>query len=784
MINLREFFEIDPSRKDLAWANKIVRELRLTMEPLVDAARVEENMQYLLAQQDMGPVKKMFKNPDNSNVNFGQLAVMEKVRNVITEELESEDLYVEVKAQDPTAINQKDQDRKLLKNRKVIEGVVSELNQMIGLPPYSLKDESKSPFNGNVDEFDNMGLDDKSDEDVDFFFKFFHRLNHEVMAQEPINFFIKYNEVSELIPSWVNDMLAKYAIGCRVFVNDETGAIEWKYVAPETIKAIMGRRRDLKDAPALCIEQRVSVGEIVGLIGNEFNFEEDMQALLNAVNYANAREYTGVMTDEGAMYWGDDENVCTYNDFLKFYVDIGYIEWKSTDGSAIKYTDKNYHGNTSIMKVPVGGTPDPSSAYKRKVNAHQYTYKAFYLILSSTTQRLYKYGKLCFQLREGADDEYSSFSIIAYKREGRCPVEVAKPYIDMIEKNFKKFEWMVAKAKPPGRNYNYESLVKIAENMFPDANTSVGVLNVLEMFYDGVNEIYTLPEINGQPVGGGANVNQDIAHGLSKTVLEFKAIVDWAFSQIYEQLGIAPLRSAYTPEERDGYNLQIQALNGSKTATGYMRRTIYKVIFNSSKRTLLFTQDIIAFKDRSTIPYKFLMQGLGEQVMTALEGLGNIPFHRYGLFVEGFNMKMEKAQQKADIMLAFQNQQITYEQKMLLDSIVSPKMAAKVLSYMTKLAERRKMESDAAMSRGRMAEKQNELGLQMQRDKQAGLLDIQKEDVKGKYLVEVARIQQETELKKQDMKIQSDHQKIDNKADANIREKEQTMQMENEQAIS
>jgi hypothetical protein len=170
--------------------------------------------------------------------------------------------------------------------------------------------------------------------------------------------------------------------------------------------------------------------------------------------------------------------------------------------------------------------------------------------------------------------------------------------------------------------------------------------------------------------------------------------------------------------------------------------------------------------------------------MTALEGLGNIPFHRYGLFVEGFNMKMEKAQQKADIMLAFQNQQITYEQKMLLDSIVSPKMAAKVLSYMTKLAERRKMESDAAMSRGRMAEKQNELGLQMQRDKQAGLLDIQKEDVKGKYLVEVARIQQETELKKQDMKIQSDHQKIDNKADANIREKEQTMQMENEQAIS
>src|ERR1044072_1750760 len=121
MINVREFFEVDPKKKNIEWANKIVRELRLNMEYLVDPERANENMQYLLGKQDMTQVKKMFKDWTKAGISFRQLALMEKVRNVMIEEMENEDLYVELKAQDPTAVDQREGDRKLLKNRKMIE---------------------------------------------------------------------------------------------------------------------------------------------------------------------------------------------------------------------------------------------------------------------------------------------------------------------------------------------------------------------------------------------------------------------------------------------------------------------------------------------------------------------------------------------------------------------------------------------------------------------------------------------------------------------------------------
>jgi hypothetical protein len=775
---LPEWYFTDPAKKDKAWANTIITYLRQYMQYVVPLTQAEDGMKWLLGDYDMKFAQDMFLDPAKSGVRFIPMAVLEKIRNVLISEIEDNGIHIELNAIDPTANDQKKRDRELLANKKNIEALLSSLNASIGNPPYSLKNDKNEDgdkmFNGDVDSFDSMGLNSSSDEDLEYFFKAHYRLLVEILGEDAINYLMQFNEVHENLALWVDDVMSKKAIACRQYINQINGAPTAKYVAPETVQAIIGRRRDFKDSPAIGYTQVVTVQEFLQMVGDEFDYEKDLQDLWMATTFTNRQEYTGVYLNSAFCCGTSGQNCCSFTDFMQFKVQIGYTEWKSNDTRTYVGTNKNKHGNPNIARRQSGyNKPQSNYGYKIINNIDEITYKSVYLVMSASSQKLYQFGKLAYQLRGdmgGMEDEYSNFSISVYKEIGKTVTELTKDYIIIIVKAFKKLENSINRAQPPGMLYNFESLVKIAKNFFPDKNRQTTVQDVINMFEQSANKIYTIPEINGQPVGGGTQVNIPIDNGLSKSVIEFKNTVDWAFQMIYDQLGISPLRQAYSPAPRDVAKLQEQALAYSDKATGYMPRMIMKMLNNVAKRMLCNIQDIIKFKDKNKIPYDFLKRALGDKTVIDLEMLDDIPIHRFGIMIHSFNSFADQEEMKAFLIQAYQNKEISPEQYLLIKGIKNPKRAAWVLAYEKRRNERKLVEQQQMQQQNAMQMQAQAQQAQAQTEQMKGQMTLQNTNMQGEWAYKVKQLEVQGEVQKQQMKQDAKPQEIEVKKNATIQQ--------------
>lgn len=778
MTNLRELLEFDPNlktgEKGYERAQRIVTFMRQSMKPLVEEHRARENKQYLYGMQDQRDIKAMFKDAKKAGIKFWQIAVMEKIRNVLIAEEENQGIQFELKAVDVTASSDRLQDQKLLQNRGWIDATMTAFNNQMGLPPYSMMKE-KGLFAGNVDQFDKMGLEQNNLQDINYFFTQHHRLIYEMVGEEPVNYFIEYNELNEIIPLLMNDILSVKAAAMRINVNEVNGAIDQKYLAAENVAAVRGKRRDFKDASAIRYEQSISVTEFIKLIGNEFDYDRDMMELLRAVNMSSGRNYTGIISGD-RLYCGTKDDPCDYGFFLSYHVTMGYIEWKEIDASAHKVSKSNNKGQFGLRPTSVWGETNPNSVYEKDVRYYETTYKAYYLSFGSFSQRLYNYGKLSYQMIDGSEDEYSNYSIIAVQEFGKSAVEVAMPWIELIEKAIKKMDYLIIRAKAPGRLLNYESMLDIAGTLYPNTPPHMAIDQVLRLFTESSNELYTLPKVNGQPVGGGSQVNFDIPHGLSKSVMEFKQIYDWAYTNIMNDLGISPMRSVYQPGERDGEGLQ-QAVNSySEKATQYMHKMIVNIVKNVGKRTLSYVQDIILFKDVNSVPYKFLEKAIGEGTMAQIKEMGKTQFHRFGIFVHGLNMAADKNEQKAITLQALQKGEIGYEQWLLINSISSPKKAMYVLAYEKLRKERYQAQLLQQKSQAEMQLEMKQHDNKMAQIKLEGDKGNERENIRGYWYAEGQKISADAKLTEANSKIDAQPELIRQKIDAEQKASENSQQ--------
>lgn len=770
MLTLDHISEVDPDKKDLDWADNSIQHYREAWHPIVDPKKAKDGMEYLLSEQPVDRIKEMFKDPEKSGVSFIRIAAMEKLRNILIAERDKAGIHVELNAIDPSVVDEsRKKDKALLKNRKAIEGMLTTLRAKIGEPPYKLQNEK---FEGNVEHFDEIGLDDEDDEDVNYFFSTHWRLLQEIKGQLPLNYFVKYNELQTFIAQWSNDILAKKAIAAQAYVNQTSGAIQYEYLAPEQVKAVWGKRKDFKDAQALGYEQNVTVHQLLRHLGDEFDPIRDYEELINAINFTNNHAYTGLHDRNGNVLYRsvdfgterDSNNYCTWSDFNTYKVPLGYIEFKSIDCKAAKL-GVSRHGN--LMRFPLKklSAEVESEHYSKKIISNEVTYKAYFIPTSGVTQRVYKFGKLFHQTVEGGEDELSNFSICCYLEVGPTAVEVAKPYIEMINQAWAKLEWMVRKAKPDGRTYNYESLVQIATSMFAEGSAGAKVLALLQMFEDGINDIYVIPTVDGQRVGGGGNPYYDKKNGISSAAKDFVEMLLFAFSRIENDLGLNGLMP-YTPSPNDGYKLQMQQVAQSRNATEYMSTMILNCLRHISTQTLMMVQDIVKYK--STVPYRFLVNALGQDTVNALSQTG-FAHARLGIFVETFNVDLERENQKRLTQDAFLKGELDYEQMLLINSIDDWKTAGMRLAYEKKKAEKRKLQEQQLFHKQKMEEEQIRINGKLAEIDRQGQWADKREETGGLYYERAHKATADAMIERKQMEIDNQADKIDRKTEGDIR---------------
>ena len=745
----------------------------MNMRQLISNEEARVGMDYLLGTQDLSFVRNLFQNPAEMNltnekrlygiggrpivkhdnhaefmnkemtgVNFRPIQVLEKLFNINKAEMKKMGVVLNVRSEDPTASDKKKRDEAILKNRKKIESELSSVYTKIGQPPVSLDHHEarfgEKPSSGNLNAFDEMGMDSDDPADVSHFMKHFYKLDEEIAAESPIEYCMTDNEVDNKTNNWMADIWAKKAIAAACHVSDVTGKIMYDYIAPETIWIYGGgRRQDYNDANAKAYQQKISVKELLDRFGNSFDFENDFQNLLMAITFAGTSlEWTGISPSwqgvwSGASKFKQDggNRESGLNDFMALKVTVGYIEWSSQNQEEFGETNKEGNGFMDENNQPPNG-----ERYQNKARFETPTYKAFYLATSLVDQIIFNFGEMTYQQIEGYSDFNTNFSIITWKEIGEPLALIAAPFLDIFHELWFKWKYEIRRAKPRGTSYNYESILGLMENLFNDQELSreARLQKVLSFLDSSANDIYTIPiGPDGRPlINNPGDLNKDKPNGLSPEVKLYWELMIQTLDEMQEILtGKAPLRSGDPGGSRDSMNNQFKALEYSQNATAYVPDMLTYLYQQLAGKTMLFVQDIIWYKDHNTLAYKYLYDAVGEDKLNKIKGIGKKSMARYGIFVESLNQSAQRAKLSARIDFALQNGKISNAQALLVEDIKSPKEAFLWLAYFEE-----KTAKDAQKA-----------AMQMEQQKQKGQQDamqaqIALEKVKGDYMIQGKQI--------------------------------------------
>lgn len=758
MFPIREYFETEKKEKDADWANRIIQFIRINWQPLISQDEAARGMSYLLGNQDMEFIRNLFQNTTRINLTnenpgggmvrtgglgypvqsknkeddvllremaglyFKPLPIWEKLRNVLIAEMKKMGIVVNARSEDPSSVAKRVRDKSFIENKKEIEGLFSYIYTSIGQAPYRMKDH-KARFgekfdSGNTQQFSEMGLDEGDPADVDFFMKNFHKLDEEIAVQDIINFTSQYNQWMLDIEKWVNDLIAKKAVSAICYVDQVTGAPTTRYIAPETVFIYGGgNRQDFNDANAKGYERKVTIKEMLSILGQSFDMEANFNRLLLAITYTNNIEFTGVAPSYRGFMAGNEKlqgrNNTTYgyNDFMTFKVALGRIEWTSQNQETFGEvpSEKSYYENYQ---------PEGGEKYPTKARWETPTYKAYYLVISQVDQVIFDFGKLEYNDILGVNDFNYNGTIITYKDVGDSLAIQSAQIIDVANEAWYKFRYEMRRAKPRGRGWNYDSVITSMMDLIPDTNISsfYKLQKVMELLDSSPNEFYTFPEVDGKKMAlPGNQLNYDIPNGMSKESLLWWDILNNCIEMLKSMIGIAPLREGDPGGSRDSMNNQFKALESSEASTYYIPDMLTFLYQQMSVKINFYVQDIIMYKTYNTLSYKFLEDAVGEETISKLSALGKTGMHRFGIFVESLNQGPLMEELREILFESVKNKSITTAQYLLIKDEKNVKKAILTLAFFEqrnmKLAQQAQMQVAAQQHQAQMQQMQMQMGI-------------------------------------------------------------------------
>lgn len=673
------FKVVDPSKKDAKWANKCIQAVRRNWTPYKSIDTMRHNKQLIFAQnQDMiDRIKKTFKDKAFlKDTKFQPLGTWPVILNVIIEELLKAPPKAELRANDNTALTDKDYDSNLLRLKPVHEKIMNSESEKIGEPPSMIGNDK---FKTNIEQFFRMNLDPNDPEDIDFYERNdFPRLKYEIAGQKIINEVMKLNRFDkELVRDGVIDVLSGNGFFVHPYVNKVTGEIIYDRIYLEEAYGVWGTKRDGSDDISQGWLKNQTVSEWLGRVGNDFSFEKDWAMLLWAINYTNQTKFTGfrrfgnvydcwsnesLMSNADANYNGATEsNVMDYSMAFAYNIYTGYIRWESPEVTAT-YLAKNGTGELTTRQVPFDyflDTKDEVKEYYKESFYQWQQYESYFLPTSGTSQWIYGWGKVYYMTLEGAYDQYCKTNTIYYRLEGQSAAELTEPYVEFANLCFYRLKWMVYHAKPQKEQYVIEELIKVSkafQKLYPQNAGSAAptIDNILTQLIEfkraNFVDVRSFPEIEGKtypvlPPQEGAKSAPD------QLALWLQATEQWLEMQIREKVGLNDMRLGQIDNAREGYKKGLQETQASINSTGYVYRVIQMVKEHCAITTLNYSQDIVKFKD--TIPYKYLNNLLGKDEMENAKLLKDFSVHRYALTIDDLNIQFERERlvQAADMAL-------------------------------------------------------------------------------------------------------------------------------------
>lgn len=799
--------EVDPAKKDAVWANQVINVHRMNWRPLVSRDRAFENRNILYSTQPLDKVRDSFQDEDfKKNVDFIPLPIMEAFVNAVVEEITKNPPKAELKSIDPTATIMREADIQLLKNRKIVERDITSFQQQIGIPtPYKMPYEN---FNGNVKEFDKMGLNEENPQDIQFYEENFQKLGVEMAGQSVIDHVLKVNKFDEsTLRRMVKDIFACKVNSTQIYVDKTTGEIKSRYIDMQICRGVFGDTNDGKNDICRGWEDNTTVMEWLSMVGNEFDWIRDWKHLLWAINYCNGTKFTGFIRNNthydccndvsfmGQMGLGEVQtNLLDWSMAYTYKVYCGYIEWKTVDATQ---TYLRSHTNPDFVDIvpysfELKKKKEIKEYYKESFYQQQW-YCSYFIATTSMTQWIYGFQKVYFQQIEGANDEYSNGTLCYYQEEGKSAVEIAKPYLQPANFAYYRMLWLIYKTKPDQEEYLLDELVTMAKELqreFPQMagnGTAPSFENILNQIIQYQRKSHVklrvLPEVEGRkqpqlPLMG----ERQGSGGLDATAIAMQAVTQWAEAQISLKIGINPMRLGANPPSRESTQSEETTIQYSFNTTGYIYRMIQYVKEHAANTILTYAQDIVKFKD--SLPYKWLISLVGFDTIESLKVLDKWAAHRCGLCIGDYNRNIDKQRimQAADI--ALQKGTLTEPEWFIINTTEDPRRAHAILMRLAREKERRDRAFEMQKIQAQDAVGQRQFEREMALVQAKGQIEVQKAELQMRGYIGAAQINAENKLNVKELQVAGEQPKIEAKTEGQKQLEREKANLESQKSLA
>lgn len=659
---------VDPSQRNEKWINNCITYLRRDWRSIVNPITNAVNKDLLFSKQNMALTMSMFKEKGDflKTRPIVPLPLLENIKNALVEEITRNPPKMELKANDATALSDKQFDMVLLRLKSMQESIVNDLNKRVGDPPEVI---GKDKFKTNIDEFYRMNLDPNDPEDVNFYEQNnFPKLKYEIAGQKLIDIILKLNRFDEdTIEEFVIDILADKVICFEVFVDKITGEIKYDYIYPETFYGIFGKKSDGRDDICKGWERSVTLNEFLERVGNEFDWDRDWGHLLWAINYRNNLSYTGFIRNNITYDISNNVDLCRtmglensapnlleWSLAYTYEIYLGRIQFKVPEVTATylkKKGDPDYVAEVSTDFQPT--KEQQVKGYQTESWYRQQVYESYFLATTKVSQWIYGWGKCTYQTLYGANDEYAAGTIWSYRMRGKSAVELAMPYIQLCNDAFYKMVWAVYEAHPDWEVYQVEELTELAKVMFSKvgeigqnttknlAQVKTQLTDIIKYFRNNLVKLKTIPRVDGKPFPQMNNVPVTEKRGLDPIAIAMQSVCDYAENQLARKLGFNDIRwDGNIDNARKGLGQGKMEMDQSMTNTGYIFRMIQYLKQHTCTTTLTMSQDIVKFKD--TLPYKYIKNLIGVEDFENLKLLEDFAAHRYSLLFENYSATLER----------------------------------------------------------------------------------------------------------------------------------------------
>lgn len=646
---------------------------------LLDGKDIEEIKGYATGDFPMAPFKRMYKsmkkalraaqdinnenhvstNIDTVGIDWTPLPLIPTKLNSAINNIHKIPVEIECKALDPLAAKKKQDDITFLKNKPILEADMQDIADQLRIGKVDLGGTKNSAIEYTDSPY---GLDLNDSEDYDVFVNIFYSLKVEASFETILAVFALVKKDSQIR---LLEIIDQFWWGVSVHQNFEsgmTGLPDTNYVFPDDVRVPDSALPDYSDNPYRFLTKKdVSVMEFFNLFADEIGTEDNLNRIING-NSPN---------DKSSYCRCNDRTTPVHrNDFNTFKVELVNMEVKSIDWVGVAGDEKGVYLTT-----------DTKDNVKSKIWG-QNTYTFWWL---KNTPYYFRKRKLGFATRKKGQESFQSFSTNIYRSQKISCVEVSIGENKKAQSADIKLQHTIEKSLPKGKYIDLRHVRNVLTGLEEEENEWT--------IQDLINMAFEQNIIIGDTEGfDGKNDGQikpfyDIAGGLSREeVAGYMEVIINCDRNISRFTGIN--------ETLTGTNSNSDALIG-----------IEKIRLNAALNSLDYCREAIAHQEAAKFnhwayiikeaikkggkPKQTIINLIGSQKVSILEGLEELPLHDLGIKISIRQREEERAKLDMHIARLREAGALSIADIALLENIENPRDRIQILAVKEKLWRKR-----------------------------------------------------------------------------------------------